>query len=192
MKAIETILLAAAAIVLFSGCEHTPTRIGQSTTVQFGVVQSAEQVTLDSNALQGALLGGMLGVVGGRGDSAIGNAAVGAKVGTVAAAAGEGNRSGMAYTVAMPDGSTTRIVTDQREIKPGDCVAIERTRNAANIRRAASSYCDPANARAVEEVTPTIRTAAIECQRAKEELAGATTEAEVDLAARKISLLCDA
>ena len=192
MKAIETILLAAVTSALVSACDHIPTRVGQSTTVQFGVVQRAEQVTRDSNAMQGALVGGMLGAVAGRGDSTIGNAALGAKVGTIGAAAAEGNRSGMAYTVAMADGSSTRIVTDQREIKQGDCVAIERTGNAANIRRAASSYCDPANARAVEAVTPTIRTAAVECQRAKEELAGATTEAEVDLAARKISLLCDA
>jgi len=80
MKAIETILLAAVTSALVSACDHIPTRVGQSTTVQFGVVQRAEQVTLDSNAMQGALVGGMLGAVAGRGDSTIGNAALGAKV----------------------------------------------------------------------------------------------------------------
>ena len=35
-------------------------RVGQSSRVQFGTVRSAQEVTLDSNAAQGALVGGMV------------------------------------------------------------------------------------------------------------------------------------
>ncbi|MBX5460823.1 MAG: hypothetical protein IRZ28_06995 [Steroidobacteraceae bacterium] len=167
-----------------------PKRVGHSATVQFGVVRSTEQVALDSKAAQGALLGGTLGLITSGNNSRAGGAIQGATVGGIAAAATAGNRKGTAYTVAMLDGSSTRIVSDQREIHEGDCVAIERSGSSANIRRAAPSYCDPANAKAIQEVDPAIRTAAAECQSAKRELAEASSDAEVDLAARKIELLC--
>lgn len=187
-----SILLAACGLVLACGCATKSKRVGQATTVQFGVVADAEQVTLDSNALRGALLGGTLGVVMGRGGSTVGDAARGAKIGAVSKAAAEGSRTGMAYTVTMLDGSSTRIVTDQREIHEGDCVAIERTGSDANIRRTTASYCDPASAQAVESVEPVIRAAAAECQIARQELADATTDAAFDFAMRKVALLCDA
>lgn len=177
-------------LTLLAGCDAMPKRAGHAATVQFGVVRSAEQVELGSNAAKGALLGGTLGLATSGGGSRMGGAVQGAAVGGIAAAATEGNRKGTAYTVAMLDGSSTRIVSDQREIHEGDCVALERTGSSANIRRAAPSYCDPANAKAVQEVQPAIRTAAAECQSAKRELAEASSDAEVDLAARKIELLC--
>jgi len=191
MSGRNAIWLWAIALTLLAGCDAMPKRAGQNATVQFGVVRSAEQVKLDSNAAKGALLGGTLGLVtsGGQG-SRVGGAVQGATVGGIAAAATAGNREGTAYTVAMLDGSSTRIISDQREIHEGDCVAVERSGSSANIRRAAPSYCDPANAKAIQEVQPAIRTAAAECQSAKRELAEASSDAEVDLAARKIELLC--
>ncbi len=77
----------------------------------------------------------------------------------------------MQYTVQMADGSSTRIVSDQREIKVNDCVAIERVGNSANIRRAAADYCDPANTQAVSEVSDANKSEAVHCQNAKDELA---------------------
>jgi hypothetical protein len=174
-----------------AGCEVTSHRVGQSATVQFGVVQSAQQVTLDSDAARGAIIGGTIGVLAsGRGSRGRG-AATGAVLGGAATAAAQGNRTGIQYTVQMLDGSSTRIVSDQREIKPNDCVAIERVGGSANIRRASSDYCDPANAEAVTQVSDANRSEATHCQAAKEELAAAEDEKAVDLASRKVELLCD-
>ncbi|WP_129645042.1 hypothetical protein [Peristeroidobacter agariperforans] len=169
----------------------TSHRVGQSATVQFGVVQSAQQVTLDSNAAQGALIGGTIGVLASGGGSRGRGAATGAVLGGAATAATQGNRTGIQYTVQMSDGSSVRIVSDQREIKPNDCVAIERVGNSANIRRASSDYCDPANAEAIRQVSDANRSEAGHCQAAKEELAAAEDEQAVDLASRKVELLCD-
>jgi hypothetical protein len=181
-------VLAAAA----AGCE-TGHRVGASTSVQFGTVRSAEQVQLNSAAAQGALLGGTLGLLTGSGDSSnVFNAARGAAIGGVATAAAEGGaRTGMAYTVEIAGGGSTRIVTDQREIHVGDCVAVEQGGSSANIRRAASSYCDPASAAAVRSVDKEIRTAAADCEDAKQELRKAPDRDALDLAARRVELLCD-
>lgn len=167
-------------------------RVGDEAAVQFGVVRSGEEVTLDSPAAKGALVGGTLGLVTGRRGSNLGNVVQGAAIGATAGAiAQQGDRRGMAFTVDMLDGSSTRIITDQREIRPGDCVAIERVRDTANIRRASQSYCDRANQEAVRAVQANIRSEAVECRAAKQELVEARTEQEVDLASRKVELLCN-
>jgi hypothetical protein len=181
-----------AGLAVLAGCAAPGQRVGQSATVRFGVVRSAEQVPVDSAAAQGAIVGGMLGLVGGsRNRSSVSNAIQGATIGGIAGAAADGgNRTAMSYTVDMLDGSVTRIVTDQREIKPGDCVAVERVGNTANIRRA-PDYCAAANRQAVAAVEDESASAAVACENAKQELANATTTADADLATRKIHLLCD-
>src|SRR5262245_425816 len=184
------------AVLMLAGCANMsqPQRAGASSTVQFGVVRSAQQVTLDSNAAQGALVGGTLGLIASGGQSGsrqARNAILGAATGAAVTGAAQGNRQGMSYTVDIVDGSVVRIVTDQREIRTGDCVAIERVRDTANIRRVAQSYCDRANTRAVDSVADHSNSEANACLAAKEALVRATTQEAVDLAARKVSLLCD-
>lgn len=185
------LLLGSAAM---TACAVPAPRVGQTATVNFGTVRSAERVTLDSNAAQGALVGGTLGLARSEGSSRnrrVANTIVGAAVGGAVTAAAEGSREGMSYTVAMLDGSTIRIVTDQREIRMGDCVAIERVGQTANIRRVGDGYCDVANRAAVNLVVSAAQSEAVACQRAKQELADATTNDEADLAIRKVELLCN-
>jgi hypothetical protein len=91
----------------------------------------------------------------------------------------------------MAGGSTTRIVTDQREIKVGDCVAVERVGQRANIRRVSAGHCEPSYATAARAVEDDARGAALKCDAAKQELADATTQEAADLAIRKMELLCN-
>jgi len=175
--------------IVMTGCAGH--RVGQSATVQFGTVRSAEPVTLDSNAAQGALVGGTIGLAVGRGNSSAFNAIRGAAIGGVAKAATEGDRRGIAYTVELSNGSSTRIITDQLQIRPGDCVAVEKAGNTANIRRTSEHYCDPGNSQALHEVERTVQSEAIECERAKDELSRAKGEQATELAIRKTELLCD-
>lgn len=183
-------------VIAIAGCKTVGPRVGQKATVQFGVVTGAQEIELTSNAAQGALIGGMLGLatsIGGRQPSATTarNAIAGAAAGGVATGVSEGDRRGMQYTVRLMDGSSTRIVTDQREIREGDCVAVERVGNTGNIRRSPSSYCESENQEAVRSLEDHTSSEAVKCQSAKEELVDATTQEEVDIAKRKIELLCN-
>ena len=184
-------LIMGIACALVAACSATSARVGQKATVQFGVVRNAENVTLDSNAAEGALVGGMLGLTASGGSRGMRNAVLGASFGGAAAAAAQGNRTGMRYTVEILDGSSVRIVTDQTEIRVGDCVAVERVRDTANIRRASPDLCDPANRAAVASAEPPARADATACERAKREVADATTSSEIDLATRKVEPLCN-
>lgn len=196
LKRYASVVATLVGFMAMAGCEMNAPRVGQKATVQFGVVTGAQEIELSSNAAQGALVGGMLGLatgLGGGGHSATTarNAIVGAAAGGAVTGATEGDRRGMQYTVRLMDGSSTRIVTDQREIRQGDCVAIERAGNTANIRRAPVGYCDSSNQQAVRSVESHASSEAIGCQTAKQELVDATTDEAVDLAERKINLLCN-
>jgi hypothetical protein len=181
-------ILALAAV----GCQTQSARVGQSTSIQFGTVRQVEQVQLQSDVPAGALIGGTIGLVASGGSrTAPRNAIVGAAVGAAATSAVQGNRTGTAYTVAMLDGSTIRIISDQSEIRVGDCVAIERVGQTNNIRRESSAYCAPGNRQALAAVQQQTEAAAARCEAAKEELVNATTPEAVDTASRKVHLLCN-
>jgi outer membrane lipoprotein SlyB len=184
-------LIMGLACALVAACSTSSMRVGHKATVQFGVVGNAENATLDSNAAEGALVGGMLGLTASGGSRGMRNAVIGAAGGGAAAGAAPGSRPGMRYTVELLDGSSARIVTDQTEIRVGDCVAIERVRDTANIRRAPANLCDPANRAVVASAESPARADATACERAKRELADAATSSELDLATRKIELLCN-
>lgn len=174
------------------GCQTQAYRVGQRTTVQFGTVSNVEQVRLQSAVPAGALIGGTLGLIAsGGGRSAPRNAILGAAVGAGATAVAQGNRTGIAYTVAMLDGSTIRIISDQSEIRVGDCVAIERAGETNNIRREPSAYCATGNQQALAAVQQQTEVAAAQCNAAKEELVGASSPEAVDMATRKVNLLCN-
>jgi len=183
-----TLILILAAV----GCETQSARVGQGSTIRFGTVRNVEQVPLQSDAVAGALIGGTIGLIAsGSRQTAPRNALLGAAIGGIGTAAVQGNRTANAYTVGLLDGSTLRIISDQREIRVGDCVAIEQFGETNNIRRMPSAYCARDNQQAVRTVQREMDAAAARCEAAKEELVRASTPEAVDLAIRKVNLLCD-
>ena len=182
-----TWILALAAL----GCQQNAPRVGQRTTIQFGTVTAVDTVRLQSDAAAGALIGGTIGLVASGGSrTAPRNAILGAAVGAAATTVAQGDRTGIAYTVRMLDGSVIRIITNQTEIRVGDCVAIERAGETNNIRREHPSFCASQFQPAVRAVQPDVEAAAARCEAAKEELVNASGAEAVDLATRKVELLC--
>jgi hypothetical protein len=165
-------------------------RVGQGSTIRFGIVRNVQQVPLQSDAATGAVVGGTIGLVAG-GRRPARNAILGAAAGGAVTAAAQGNRTGFAYTVEMNDGSMVRIISNQREIRAGDCVAVEQVGQTSNIRREPAAFCARENAQAVQAVQEVTEAAAARCEAAKEELVMAATPEAIDLASRKIDLLCN-
>lgn len=170
-------------------------RAGQSVSIQYGRVAAAKPVDLKSGAVpMGALVGGGLGLASASGKSSgkkVRNTLVGAVAGGAIGKAGQGSTSGMLYTVKLVGAGEVQVVTDQREIRTGDCVAVEKAGDTANVRRVSGAYCDQGSAAAVKAVESEARQEAEECLMAKQQLVDAATVEAADLAARKIQLLCD-
>jgi hypothetical protein len=179
-------------LVAAVGCQTNTFRVGQRTHVQFGTVRNVEEVNLTSDVPAGALVGGTIGLMtGAASGNAPRNAIIGAALGAGATAVAQGSRTGIAYTVQMLDGSTIRIITDQREIRVGDCVAIERAGDTNNIRREHPDFCASQNRQALAAIQQQSESVAAHCEAAKQELVSATTPEAVALATSKVNLLCN-
>lgn len=169
-------------------------RSGQSIQIQYGVVVGSKYIKEQSAAPKGALVGGAVGLYTGKGKSSgskFRRAATGAVVGGAMTSSAQGSRDAREYQVQTATGSIV-IISDQTEIKVDDCVIVENPGGGnANIRRVASTYCDPASADVVAELQDEMLEEAQECVAAKQELSAAETDEAMDRAFRKISILCD-
>lgn len=95
------------------------------------------------------------------------------------------------YQVQVGAGAMIQVVSDQHEIRSGDCVAVEKAGDTANIRRVSASYCEKGNEAAVKAVAGEARKDAEECATAKQQLVDAATAEAAELASRKMALLCN-
>lgn len=172
-------------------------RSGQSMSIQTGVVISAQAVNLQSAAGRGAAVGGVVGLAttsSNRSTSRrIRNTAIGAGTGALIARGAEGNLDGMQYTIETGPGSRITVVTDQTQIRVGDCVNVEQAGSGtANVRRVSDSLCEAAFAGAVDEDLQTyMKYEADMCLNAKERLMEAETDEAFDVAMRRVKFLCD-
>jgi len=166
-------------------------RAGQSVSIKHGVVTDARSVDLEGEAGRGALVGGLAGAAlsGGRGSSTRARNAI---LGTAAGAAVSSNqrRSGMQFTVDTGGTGTITIVSDQREIAVGDCVAVENAgTGSANIRRASSALCESPEVSAATEKN--LQEEAADCVAAKDAALAADTDEAVAAAIRAARIACD-
>ena len=167
---------------------------GQSVKMQHGVVVGVEQVDLNnSKATQGALIGGGIALAassGKSGKSKRRNTAGGAIVGGLIGSKAGGKQMGMLYTVGVTGGAV-KVVTDQTEIRMGDCVVVEESAQGANIRRVDAEVCNPASQDVVADLQAEFLEEAEECVAAKTEVSAAQTDEQVELAMKKVSILCN-
>ena len=96
----------------------------------------------------------------------------------------------MAYTVETATGAI-KVVTDQTEIRHGDCVVVEEAGGKANIRRTSPDVCDPAAQDVVAGLHDEFVEEAEECLAAREQVLAAETDAELDRAIMKAQILCE-
>lgn len=169
-------------------------RTGDSARISVGIVERAEQVPLKSNTGRNALIGGAVGWALARNKSGGTQAAAalgGAAVGGGATAVAQGDNMAMQYTVRSTGGSLIQVITDQTEIRLGDCVLVEETGMNANIRRKDPALCQPANNQVMSQVQDELQEDASECDTAKQRLFAAKTPEEVEVARQVMEILCN-
>ncbi|MCH8060420.1 MAG: hypothetical protein IIA11_08175 [Proteobacteria bacterium] len=90
------------------------------------------------------------------------------------------------------DGTIIKVATEQAEIQIGDCVLIEESGNSANIRRTAQATCDAESQAVVNgpQIQEEMQEEAAECSAAKAKMLEANTAEQMDIAVRKVQILC--
>ena len=191
-------------------------RRGDVISVNYGRVTGVEQVQLQSAAAGGAVLGGLVGAVRGRNRSSgsqARSAAMGAAIGGVGTRILEGSNEAIEYTVRLNStGRDVRVVSEPTGARLGDCVSVEQGRQ-NNVRRVSSVHCEPQDAVPTKApprppapppaAAPTPITApttvptedlvaeATACDQAKQQLLDAAEEDALELAVRRIRILCE-
>lgn len=181
------------AVVLAASLSVQAQRRGDTARITIGVVEGAQRVEFDSGTGKGALLGGAAGWALARNKSSGTQAAAalgGALVGGGVQKSRHGG-TGMQYTVRTSDGSAIQVVTDQTEVRVGDCVSVEETGDHANIRRVDNDLCSPASPAVHEAVKPELAQDAQMCSQAKERLFEAKTPEDVEVARQIMEALCN-
>ena len=186
--AIRIIVLAC----LVSACASSgpPSSRGYELRVRYAEVTDIQRVRLPSNAPAGAVVGGFTGLVLSRnssGRSQVASGIGGAVLGGLATAALEGDRLGYSYRLRFLNGDTSDFITEKGYLQEGDCVSVERGQY-ANIRRVAAVLC--ADGRSATADQKHLREAE-QCHVAKDQLLAASTDEEIEAAARKVSILCE-
>jgi len=167
---------------------------GDSAKVTVGIVERVERVNLKSNTGRNALLGGALGWGLARNQSSGRQAAAalgGAALGGGGTSKAQGDNTAMQYTVRASAGSVIQVITDQTEIRIGDCVLVEENSKSANVRRKDPAMCMPASSEVMAQVEDELQEDATQCDAAKQRLFEAQTTEEVQVARQVMEILCN-
>jgi hypothetical protein len=143
------------------------------------------------NYAEGSIIGGALGLLAASGYSA-GSQALGAAAGAGIGALVSKETAGTAnqFTIQLVNGNTVSVVTDQKDIDPGDCVSVEQGEH-TNIRRVSSAMCNtPATHPAYPAMHAPVQQSSSDCAEAKQQLLKATTEQETNIGYKKMQALC--
>jgi hypothetical protein len=174
-------------------------QVGTSFEIRYGVVETVQVGKMDATAstARGAVIGGVVGLAAADHDDdlrgALKGAAAGALIAKLVAKHQENNAPNVyTYSVALVDGGESKIVSETGDIRQGDCVAVEYGQS-ANVRRVSNAYCDSDMevARADAAVSAQAQQAAADCHAAKQVALQAKTEAEMDVALKKVRLFCE-
>ena len=174
-------------LILLLGGQVAAKAATSISSIHYGVVEQVQSIDKETKHASGALVGGLMGALIGpkrhRGAKMVAGAAIGAGV----QGAATSGQTAQQYTVKLMYGGEIKISTEQTDIRTGDCVTIEQGEY-ANIRRCASVHCESPG-----KTTPPEHhvSASSNCQLSKNELANAVTDEEVNIAVKKVKILCE-
>jgi hypothetical protein len=190
-------LICLALMAIFLPDQARAQRAGQSMSVQTGVVISSQAVNMQSAAGRGAAIGGMVGLAttSSRHSSSrrVRNTMIGAGTGALLTRRAEGSLNGRQYTIETGPGSRITVVTDQTEVRVGDCVNVEQAGSGtANVRRVSASLCEAVFDNQVDtEIQAYLVEDADRCLQAKDRMLDAETDEAFEIAMRRVKFLCD-
>jgi outer membrane lipoprotein SlyB len=160
--------------------------------IQYGIVDSMEEVHLRSNVGKGVATGGIIGALVGDGAGYhLAGAGIGAAVGGLLSKISEGSSKATGFTIQLNSGSAIKVISDDKHVSVGDCVAVEQGAT-TNIRHVSESLCSPdAHPSLHATMIERHQEDAAECHEAKVNLLKARTDQELKLATAKVKALCE-
>jgi len=158
---------------------------GDAVKLDYGTVKAIQTVQAQGKRAGGTMVGGLAGAAIADDHRGLG-AIAGGLIGGGIQKHQTSKDTLQQYTVTLVSGGTVVIDTEQEDMIVGDCVVVEKGQY-ANIRRVSSINCKPEYQQNPEHH----KTAASNCQKAKDELNNAKTDKEIEQAVIKVRTLCE-
>ena len=117
---------------------------GRAIDISHGRVINIELVELKSAAAKGATFGGLIGAAAGHhhGHDTVQGALAGAALGALIGHMTTRHQKAFAYYVKTGPDHQLKIISEQDNLRIGDCVAIEQTHDKTNLRPVSPAICD--------------------------------------------------
>ena len=192
------IFLTVMVFLTFLGCASSGVDRSDVSTeieIQYAIVTNVEMVKIKSDVGKKAAIGGIWGLAigafaGGDVGSAVAGAAAGSALTAIATKIDEGSSEAASYTLKRRDGSEIKVITEDKHLENGDCVAVE-TGSTTNLRHVSQEMCTPPLDHIVEnELAAEHQEDAGVCHEAKMELLNAETDEDLTAATKKVRVLC--
>lgn len=184
------------AALLMAGCTSSGVHradVEQAIHISYATVIDVEDVKIKSEAGKSAGLGGLwglsIGASGDRGDI-VGGLVAGALLLGLTTKIAEGSNEAKGYTVEYSDGDRVKIVTEDKQVARGDCVAVESGRT-VNVRRVAASLCSTEVEADYEQPSQASFVESPACVEAKRELMKVDDAEQMNIYLDKVRELCD-
>ncbi|NOR23454.1 MAG: hypothetical protein GQ542_03535 [Desulforhopalus sp.] len=162
---------------------------GQSSQISIGIVENARQVDLSrNNTGKGLAAGTAVGALrnsNNRTRSVVTGAVIGGAVGKATSKSEQGRE----YAVRTGPNSLITVVSNQTEIRLGDCVSVQQSGGMANVTRIDPNRCSQVAVKK-EQSQPIAPSGNNACETAKADFAKASTQEALDLAKQKMDVLC--
>lgn len=119
---------------------------GERVIVDFGTITDIRGVEVQPSHTTGAVIGGLIGLATGSGhstESKVYRTIGGAAIGAAAEHAITSGQSSTEYTIELVNGQLVRLILDgpPRDLRRGDCVALETRGNRTSMYRTDSRDC---------------------------------------------------
>jgi len=157
---------------------------GDAVKLDYGTVEAIDTVQAQGSRAGGTMVGGVAGAAIADDHRGLG-AIAGGLIGGGIQKHQTSKDTLQQYTVSLVSGGTVVIDTEQEDMIVGDCVVVEKGQY-ANIRRVSSINCTE-----YKQDPEHHKTAASNCQKAKDELNNAKTDDAIENAVIKVRTLCE-
>ena len=186
-----------AGLVVLVGCAQgaiSPGSLNEGINISYGTIESVTPVKVSpTGEVAGSIAGGLLGLAltaGHSGGSMVLGAAGGALAGGLLGHVMQGSDTADQFVIRRTDGSALQVATEQRDLQPGDCVAIEQGEH-TNLRRVNAEYCRPGSlVTADSSVALEEQHNAQVCYEANQSLNSAQGIQAIDAAIARVRALC--
>lgn len=167
-------------------------QLNSSISINYGIVNVVERVSVKSEAPKGAVMGGILGAATSSKHKRGKHALEGALIGGLLSAIVEGKHKAYSYQIGLTNGQEVKVITEQGDIRQGDCVSFEQGRT-SNVRRVSNVYCEHHQHEVMQDsyVVSSSHFDAAQCHAAKQQALEAQTEQLLDVAVKKVKIFCD-